>query len=810
VCCRFLAGLTGARPDSGEAPARTLRLQVGDQSAVAGYALWLATMARSLSVGEGTQAPYLLNASFESGPQLDGWTTHVYGATPEITLDTGTAKEGRQSLRVSCGELTDTAFGQEVMLKPGRFYRFSGWVRTQGLDPHGAPVHGTFQIQQPGGRGTIASGENHRGDTDWTEVPIFFQAPADGLTRIAIFFVGFEKGTGTAWFDDLKIEEVNLRVAPIKVTREPLCPGEINPFQCGQFIEYLCDLVPGMWAERLYDGSFEGLSPYDVAFIKETDFREKPWHPSGAMNRAEYVLDPETKVSGDVSQRIGVPGGAPCTVGIAQDGIAVRKGEACTFSVYLRQQGLTGPVRVRVHREGRVCASCEIVADGEWRRYAARLAPSETEVDATLSIDFRGPGTLWLDNASLMPEDTLGGWRRDVVEAVRDLKPGIIRFGGSATEYFDWRDTIGDPDRRKPFRAWGGLQPTGPGLEEIVQFCRAVGAEPLICVRFTGRTPKEAADEVEYFNGAPDTPMGALRAKNGHPEPYGIRYWQVANEIASAEYEARLADFCRAMKAVDPTIRLMASFPTPGVLRNAGELLDYVCPHHYGCADLGGMAQDIEVIRGMIREYAPGRDIKIGVTEWNTTAGDWGPRRAMLWTLENALACARYHNLMHRHCDLVEIANRSNLTNSFCSGIIQTDRYRLYRTPTYCAQQLYATLGGTRPLRTESSVPATVGPDISATLSARGDRLTVFAVNDSLEAVTRVLDLSAFGEVAPSLEVWTLADRDAAGEPDVTNSFADPTRVVARHSTLRAEAPRFEYSFPPLSLTVIVCPVKGA
>jgi alpha-N-arabinofuranosidase len=304
--------------------------------------------------------------------------------------------------------------------------------------------------------------------------------------------------------------------------------------------------------------------------------------------------------------------------------------------------------------------------------------------------------------------------------------------------------------------------------------------------------------------------MGALRAKNGHPEPYGVRFWQVANEITSADYEARLADFCRAMKGVDPTIKLMASFPTPGVVGNAGELLDYVCPHHYGCADLGGMAQDIEAIRGMIRGYAPGRDIKIGVTEWNTTAGDWGPGRAMLWTLENALACSRYHNLMHRHCDLVEIANRSNLTNSFCSGIVQTDRYRLYKTPTYYAQQLYATLGGTRSLRIESSVPVTVGADISATLSARGDRLTLFAVNDSPEALTRIIDLSAVGKVGPSLEVWTLADRDAAGEPDVTNSFADPTRVTARRSTRRLDTPRFEYRFPALSLTAIVCPVRGA
>ena len=72
---------------------------------------------------------------------------------------------------------------------------------------------------------------------------------------------------------------------------------------------------------------------------------------------------------------------------------------------------------------------------------------------------------------------------------------------------------------------------------------------------------------------------------------------------------------------------------------------------------------------------------------------------AMVINGANALACARYHNLLHRHGDLVEVSNRSNLTNSFCSGIIQTDRQGLYVTPTYHAQKLYATLAGSRALR---------------------------------------------------------------------------------------------------------------
>ena len=595
---------------------------------------------------------------------------------------------------------------------------------------------------------------------------------------------------------------------PVIVTRDSVCPGTISPLQYGQFIEYLCDLVPGMWAEKLYDGSFEGLSPYRFEYLRQTDFREKPWYPCGATNRAEYSLDRTQSISGTVCQKIAVAAGAPCTVGIAQDGIAVQNQKACVFSCWMRQEGVSRPIQIQLSRESQTLATGDIHPTAAWTKHTLRVVPSGDEANASLAITFHGPGTLWLDNASLMPEHTIGGWRPDVVAAVRALKPGIIRFGGSALDEpgygeFDWKQTIGDPDRRKPFRAWGGLQPTGPGLEEIVQLCGQVGAEPLICVRVAGREPKDAAEQVQYFNGSTDTPMGKLRAKNGHPAAYGIKFWQVGNERAGAEYESRLPAFGRAMKEVDPSIKLLSSYPSPGVLKQAQELLDYVCPHHYAVANLKETASDFARIRDLLKKEAPLRQIRVAVTEWNTTAGDAGPKRAKLWTLENALACARYHNLLHRQCDLVEIANRSNLTNSFCSGIIQTDNRRLYKTPTYYAQRLYALYAGSRPLRIDSPAPEKVILDMSATLSADGSVVSLFCVNQSLTDIVRPVDLTAFGNGRREIEIWSLADRDRATEPDVSNSFADPERITAKSNKFAAESGRFNYSFPALSLTVL-------
>jgi hypothetical protein len=154
-------------------------------------------------------ADHLKNLGFEAG--LDGWETDVHGARPLIEFDANVVREGRQSLRVTATEPSDTALGQEVMLKPGQAYRLLGWVRTRGLDPHGSPVFGTFQIQHTKGHDPylIATGTTHGKDTEWSEVAITFQAPAGGRTRICVFFVGFGKGTGTAWFDNLQLVEVN-------------------------------------------------------------------------------------------------------------------------------------------------------------------------------------------------------------------------------------------------------------------------------------------------------------------------------------------------------------------------------------------------------------------------------------------------------------------------------------------------------------------------------------------------------------------------------------------------------------------------
>jgi alpha-L-arabinofuranosidase len=749
----------------------------------------------------------LANPGFEDADPLAGWPSAIYGAQPKFAADTAEKREGSQSLRIESAEPSDTAIAQDLALPAGKVFRLTGWLKTRELrmaEDHG--MGATLQIQCANGR--VFSSRSLLGTNDWTRETVLFRVPPDGRVHVALFFFGFGKGTGTAWLDGISIEEAQSAGSNrLKIGRERLSDAPVSPFQIGQFVEVLCDLIPSMHAERLDHGSFEVFPPFKVSFRPEVDRRDRPWYPTGAVHRGEYTYDTEQPFNGARSLRIRVAAGEPCTLGMSQDGIFVEKGKRYHLRLHMRADREGIAPRARLHGGGRELARAELGATRTaWTKHDGDLLAAETCLDATLAIEFRAPGTLWLDRVSLVPADACpGGWRPDVVAALRELKPGIIRFGGSTLLEYEWEKSIGDADYRVPFTTcWGGLEPNYVGIEEFITLCRLVDAEPLICLRWHGKKPEDAAAQVEYVNGPPDSPGGQRRARNGHPEPYGVKYWQIGNEVGGAEYEASIRAFALAMKRADPSIKIQSSFPSEGVMRAAGDLLDYLCPHHYGCANLEAMEEDVRNLADLIKRHGGGRPIRIAVTEWNTTAGDWALGRASLLTLDNALACARYHNLMQRHASLIEIAIRSNLCDSFCSGIIQTSPHGLYLAPTYGAQKLYARASGFFPVKIETALPAALDEiDASALIAPDGKTLLLYAVNSERSDHRRTIDLKAFAPVATTVGVTVLGDRDRAGERDIMNDFDDPGRVVPVASTISIAQPEFEYIFPGLSITLL-------
>jgi alpha-L-arabinofuranosidase len=592
----------------------------------------------------------------------------------------------------------------------------------------------------------------------------------------------------------------------VRIFSEHISKRPISGMQQGQFIEILCNLIPSIIAQQVANTSFENAPPCKVAYKKQVDEPSRPWYPDGAVEVASYSLDTTNPFNGKRSQKIELPV-ARARAGISQDGFYVRRGIVYKLRLHMRSEG---NVRVwaSLHGRGHMIAGPVLLgrAGERWGAAEGELRARSAADNATFTIEFEGPGTLWLDRVYLIGSDAvLGIWRPDVVAALKQMHPGIVRFGGSTIEDYEWERGIGPWDERQPFTTvWGGLEENFVGIDEFVQLCHYIGAEPLICVRWTGKKPEDAAAEVEYCNGSTGTRWGNLRAKDGHPAPYYVKYWQIGNEVDNPAYNTTVAAFARAMRNADPKIKLISSFPTTSLLQAAGTIFDYLAPHQYEIGDLTAENQDFRRLETWITQHH--RNERIAVTEWNTTAGDFGLRRGMLQTLGNALSVARYLNLLQRHADFVQIANRSNFADSFGSGFVITGPGWIYESPAYYTQELYAKAGGTFPLRVDNSSHLAwqlQEPDLTASLSPDGNILRIYAVNSTTDPISVRFNLKGFSQAVSGGTIYAVEDHRHAGTSEVMNSRDDPDRIslITRPAGVRGK--RFDFVFHPFTVTLL-------
>ena len=292
--------------------------------------------------------------------------------------------------------------------------------------------------------------------------------------------------------------------------------------------------------------------------------------------------------------------------GIYQPRIPIRAGVEYRGYIWAKTTDYDGRITVALESDvnlGEIYAAADMnITKGDWRKYEFTLKPVRSDPLARFAILFPGKGTVWIDQVSLLPGDAApGGVRRDVFEKIKLLNPAFIRWpGGNVAQDYRWLWAVGPRDQRV---TWSNLswknepEPSDFGTDEFVAFSRAVGAEPSITVNVEGRgaTVEEAAAWVEYCNGPATSKYGAMRAANGHPAPFGVKFWEVGNEIwgdwvrghSDAETYARNYNrYAKAMRAVDPSIKLIAVGDNNmnwnrTVLRAAGENIDYLAIHHY-------------------------------------------------------------------------------------------------------------------------------------------------------------------------------------------------------------------------------------
>lgn len=347
----------------------------------------------------------------------------------------------------------------------------------------------------------------------------------------------------------------------------------ISKYDYGMFEEHIANFINhGIWAELLDDRKFyfpiTSVAPVQNARAFSFRARDRRWAPVGPD--ASVTMDTDHPYVGEQSPKIALDATTPH--GIQQSNLPLVKGKAYSGRVILAgapgtkiQVSLTWGEGTADHQT----VTIPILKSG-YAKYPFKLTSDADTHAGRLEIAGKGTGSFHVGAVSLMPADNVQGFRPEVIKLFHDLNTGMWRLpGGNFISGYDWRDTIGDIDKRPPIWdfAWNYAQPNDVGIDELMTLCKLMNVDLYLSVNDGFGDARSAAELVEYVNGAATTPMGALRAKNGHPAPYHVKYWNIGNEmygywqlghIDLNYYTIKHNLFAKAMRKVDPSITIIA------------------------------------------------------------------------------------------------------------------------------------------------------------------------------------------------------------------------------------------------------------
>ena len=609
--------------------------------------------------------------------------------------------------------------------------------------------------------------------------------------------------------------------------------NHVSPRMYASFVEMMAEDVKwGLTAEMLHDRSFEEAANYlglPAGWQLEPDERNDNVGAIRFLPTMDEAYPRINQATGaaEHSLRISVaPGDITDTRrGFSQGRLSVQAGQAYRGYFWAKtpaKDAYTGDVTVALEEDvtdGKSYARAKVSnISGDWRQYVFLLTPTEVDRFAKLSILFAGKGTIYLDQISLEPQAGLTQVRPDSEAMIRGLHPSFMRWpGGNVAQDYHWQWGIGPRDLRPTWvnKAWSNAPEMDDlGTGEYLALCTRLHIEPSITVNVdgAGATPEEAAAWVEYVNGPVTSKYGAMRAANGHPAPYGVKQWELGNEIfgnwvrghsTPEQYAHAAVRYAKAMRAVDPGISLVAVgegvFPNSdvwnsAVLDIAGSQIQYLAVHDYTSlgqnatqpdprAAMMGRAGEFEAnyrhMADLLRQHAPGRDIRLIVNEWNLFYG-----ADVTESMEGAVFASRMMNGFERDGDIVDSNCISDLLNGWVGGIIQASRDRIYGTPEYYAVRMYNDHLGTDRLGAQivspDLQPGIKSVDAVATRSADSSQLFVKLSNaDRTHAVSTDVQLSGFAH-RPGVDLTLLA----SPEPHLRNTFAKPNTIRPSEKTV--------------------------
>lgn len=545
---------------------------------------------------------------------------------------------------------------------------------------------------------------------------------------------------------------------------------------------------------------FEGL-PDDV----KTPAVAQQWNGYG---KGVFSLVKDDAVNMRYSQRIDASKGES---GVRQGPQNVVRGERFIGSIYAKGDG-RAELSVSLRKDGEAVASRRLGVPGaDWTKYDFTLVSDTYEGAADFSIDVKG-GALQVDQVSMTTASgqALGGFRPDIFKAVDELHPTCLRWpGGGYVAQYNWKWGIGPQEQRQrwPNWMWMDYDQNAFGTDEFIRFCREIGTEPVIVVSVHFERPEEefeaikqeALDWLRYCNEPATGEWGKVRAANGHPEPYNVKYWEIDNEMWEMgidRYERCVREFSTEMRKIDPNIKIIAcgGFPEDeAFLKRSSQYFDYLSLHHY--EQKGGYATGPERLGEQYRRYAdmiaasPNPHVKLFISEWNLQSIDW----------RTGLFAGGFLN-MCENTPVVELGaaalfiRRTDMPD-WDNAFINFDYKDVFVAPNYQVTKLWWDHFSRYRIAYEGDE---AGLSICTTLSEDGRDVIVKVVNSSDEPVSLSIDGDWDGIDDASYEFY------APGSLDVRNSMEDKNAVALKYRKPEIRDGKLKVGTDALSAGVIV------
>lgn len=443
-------------------------------------------------------------------------------------------------------------------------------------------------------------------------------------------------------------------------------------------------------------------------------------------------------------------------------------------------------------------------------------------------------GNLYDPKSPLADEN---GFRKDYIDAMKELKITNMRWpGGNFVMGYNWQDGIGPKDKR-PARinlAWGGIDNNHVGTDEWFQLNKAIGSENVVCVNLGLSTIMDACYWLEYCNYKKGTYYSDLRAKNGHPEPYNVKIWDLGNEVDGAPWELghKNADdyvkigreAAKAMKAVDASIKLVASgssyYESTGqwvewnrkTLEGLGDMIDYFSIHRYweNSPDyytyMGQSAMDFEE---KITVTAAGIKTVKAMKEWKNpiyiSVDEWG---IMSRNFLSVLPVAQSFNSFLRNADIVKMTNFTMLTS-----LLSSDREKgTFKSPLFYTFKLYSNncLGNSIDTYVECDTFNTAKYkgipflDVTSTYSKETNVVYINVVNRHKDRSITTDIINNSGVFAGKAEA-SIINSESIEEPF---SFDKKDQYLPQVKEVKTQGNKISYSFPAHSFTQIKVEVR--